>query len=405
MSRRLSNKYYWILTFIILHFFHYLDYVNYNPTIGGQLSNVIVLLLIVYVLTRKIDITNAVSYKYVLYFMLVPMLSIIPCYLDRGQSLFISFRAFMPSGIWLLYFFLQDKKFNADKVVKVILIIAFLRIGITFVEQFTYPVYYFANRTDIELENGIIREVEIRSGFRRYLISDTFFSMFAIFFYYQKLIERHKKKIIWLILFLIACFGLYMDQSRQFLASTVGSIAILSIFSSKYGLGGKIAFIALIVGIYVGYNFLFSELASKTTEELNDDNIRVASYAFYLFDYWGGPLSIIFGNGLPGSTSDYGIEIQKLETTLHFYRSDVGIVGALNIGGICTVLVFFFYYFKVVRKNWSYMELYQQLFLISALLNIPLIFPITQGTHYKCFWAILLFIIDRTIYKKNTIHK
>lgn len=114
---------------------------------------------------------------------------------------------------------------------------------------------------------------------------------------------------------------------------------------------------------------------------------------------------IIFGNGLPGSTSDYGIEIQKLETTLHFYRSDVGIVGALNIGGICTVLVFFFYYFKVVRKNWSYMELYQQLFLISALLNIPLIFPITQGTHYKCFWAILLFIIDRTIYKKNTIHK
>ena len=96
-----------------------------------------------------------------------------------------------------------------------------------------------------------------------------------------------------------------MDQSRQFLASTVGSIAILSIFSSKYGLGGKIAFIALIVGIYVGYNFLFSELASKTTEELNDDNIRVASYAFYLFDYWGGPLSIIFGNGLPGSTSDY----------------------------------------------------------------------------------------------------
>lgn len=46
------------------------------------------------------------------------------------------------------------------------------------------------------------------------------------------------------------------------------------------------------------------------------------------------------------------------------------------------------------------MELYQQLFLISALLNIPLIFPITQGTHYKCFWAILLFIIDRTIYKK-----
>lgn len=110
MSRRLSNKYYWILTFIILHFFHYLDYVNYNPTIGGQLSNVIVLLLIVYVLTRKIDISNAVSYKYVLYFMLVPMLSIIPCYLDRGQSLFISFRAFMPSGIWLLYFFLQDKK-------------------------------------------------------------------------------------------------------------------------------------------------------------------------------------------------------------------------------------------------------------------------------------------------------
>ena len=193
-----------------------------------------------------------------------------------------------------------------------------------------------------------------------------------------------------------------MDQSRQFLASTVGSIAIFSMFTSKYGLGGKIAFILLVVCLYFGYGFLFSELSSQTADELNDDNIRVASYTFYLWEYWKGPLTVIFGNGIPGN-SVYGDEIKNIEATMHFFRTDVGIVGALSIGGICTIAVFFSYYFTVVRKNWRFLEPYQKMFLISALLNVPLIFPITQGVHYKCFWAVLLFIIDQTIRKNKNV--
>lgn len=399
MTRKLSNKYYWLLTFIILHFFHYLDYVNYNPTLGGQVANVIVLLLIVYILTRKANYSSLPSSKYILSFMLVPILSFIPCFIDRGQDFITSFRAYLPSGIWILYFYLHEKKFDVQNVINIILIIAFVRIGITYIEQFTYPVYYFANRTDVELENGLIKEVEIRSGFRRYLISDTFFSMFAIFYYYQKIIDKDKKRVRSIILFAIACFGLYIDQSRQFLASTFGSIAILTVLSSKSGIGGKVFFFSLIVALYAGYSFLFSELASQTSEDINEDNIRVASYAFYFWDYWESPLGVLFGNGIPGN-SDYGDEIHRIETTMHLYRTDIGIVGALNIGGICTILMFFLYYLKVVRKNWSYMDMYQQLFLISALLNTPFIFPLTQGIHYKCFWAILIFIIDSTI-KKN----
>lgn len=402
MISKLSNKYYWLLTFIILHFFHYLDYVNYNPTLGGQVANVIVLILIIYVLNNKRNISHGASSKYVLYFMIVPLLSIVPCYIDRGQDFLTSLRAFLPSFIWVLYFFLNEKRYNVETVVKIILVIAFVRIGITFIEQYTYPVYYFANRTDVELENGMLREVEIRSGFRRYLISDTFFSMFAIFYYFQKITEkqRHKHNVINVLLFLIACFGLYMDQSRQFMASTIGSIAVISILSSKYRLGGKIFFVLLIVCLYVGYDYLFSELTSQTAEDISEDNVRVASYSFYFLEYWESPLGVIFGNGVPGD-SVYGDEIKNIESNYHLFRTDIGIVGALSIGGICTVLIFFLYYHKVVRKNWKYMEVYQQMFLISALFNVPLIFPITQGLHYKCFWAILLFIIDQTIQKNK----
>lgn len=402
MIRKLSSKYYWLLAFIILHFFHYLDYVGYNPTLGGQVANVIVILLIVYLLTRKTNYSPLPSSRYILSFMLIPILSFIPCFIDRGQDFITSFRAYLPSGIWVLYFYLYEKKFNYQNVINIILIIAFLRIGITYIEQFTYPNYYFANRTDVELENGLIREVEIRSGFRRYLISDTFFSMFAIFYYYQKIIDKDKKRFRNIILFAIACFGLYMDQSRQFLASTFCSIAILTIFSSRSSIGGKVFFIFLIIALYAGYSFLFSELTTQTYEDINEDNIRVASYAYYFWDYWESPLGVLFGNGIPGK-SDYGNEIHKIETTLHLYRTDIGIVGALSIGGICTVAMFFLYYLKVVWKNWKYMDLYQQLFLISALLNIPLIFPLTQGLHYKCFWAILIFIIDSTIIRNKRL--
>lgn len=402
MIRKLSSKYYWLLTFIILHFFHYLDYVDYNPTLGGQFANVIVLLLIFYLLTRKTNYLPLPSSRYILSFMLVPILSFIPCFIDRGQDVITSFRAYLPSGIWVLYFFLYEKKFNVQNVINIILIIAFLRIGITYIEQITYPIYYFANRTDGELENGLIREVEIRSGFRRYLISDTFFSMFAIFYFYQKIIMNDKKRLINIVLFGIACFGLYMDQSRQFLASTFGSIALLSVFSSKSGVGGKVFFAFLIVFLYVGYSFLFTELTTQTSEDINEDNIRVASYAFYFWDYWESPLGVLFGNGIPGN-SDYGNEIHKIETMLHLYRTDIGIVGALSIGGICTVALFFLYYLKVIWKNWKYIDLYQQLFLISSLFNIPLIFPLTQGLHYKCFWAILIFIIDSTIIKNKRL--
>lgn len=385
---------------IYLHSLHYFDYVNYDSTAGGWISNLIGIFCLTLFLIYNYPKRECPSKFYVAGFILVPILSFIPCYLEHGQGFITSFRAYLPLFVLFLYYYFHRNHFKADTLINIITVFAVVRTIILITQQFTYPNYLFAMRPEGYNEMGVYREIEVRSGIYRYYISDSYLSQFLIFYYFQKLTEKYTLKK--LLLFVLGLVGLYLDQTRQFMATTACAIIIIAMLSSKYRHKNIAAFFILVVGItiYLNFDTLFGSLAEQTTEDFTKDNIRLLSYNFFFNEYWGGPLSYIFGNGRPGQSA-YGNEINNIATDLHLYRSDVGVVGFLNQYGIVSVLFFFLFYALFVRKNWKYIDMHLKMFFCATFLNLPLVVFFVNNLNWYAFWAFMMYLLDESIVRNK----
>lgn len=390
-----------LVAFIYLHSLHYFDYIKYDPTIGGWISKLIAILCLLIFFFNKYTVKECPSKYYVMGFLFVPMLSFIPCYFEHGQSFIESFRAYLSLFVLFLYFYLHKKHFTAKTIINILTLFAVVRTIILIVQQFTYPNYLFAFRPEGYDEMGVFHEIEIRSGIYRYYISDSYLSQFLIFYYFQKLTEKYSIKKI--LLLVIGFIGLYLDQSRQFMATTAGALIFITVLSSKYKHRYSAAIILLILGaiLYNYWDVLFGSLAEKTSDEMTKDNIRVVAYYTFFYDFWGGPLSYLFGNGLAGN-SEYGIEMGHMMQDLKLFRSDVGIVGFLNQYGIVSVLFFLIFYASFLRKNWRFLDMHLKMFFCATFLNLPLVVFFVNNLNWYAFWAFMMYLLDESIVRNKS---
>lgn len=349
---------------------------------------------------------NRMHFHYlVLGMVLVPMLSFIPCYFENGQMFLSSFSAYSFFFLIFVYFLCHEGTITEKDLVKWITILAVLRTLILIIQQFTYPNYWFSFRPEGYIsQTGTFRTMEVRSGIYRFYIEDTFLSMFLVFYYADKL--THSFKTTYILLFFYGLLGVYLDQSRQFMTSTLAALLFVLLSSKmkykyKYTLLSIIT-IALMV-VYFNFDYLFGNLINKTEDDLSEDYIRFASYNHYLYDAWGGPLSFIFGNG-PIGDSVYGKISQYYEQEIRFFHSDVGIVGALHLFGIVTVLYLIYAYYSILRK-WKLLDDHIKMYFIGTLFNIPFICLYTQRPGYMVFWAFMIYLADLSISRKKTLLK
>jgi hypothetical protein len=163
------------VAFIYLHYLNYFNYVDYNPSLGGAaLCRILGALMLFCYFIYKYPISVCPSKKYVAGFIFLPMLSFIPCYLERGQSFFASLWAYFPFMILFIYFFLHKETVPIKFVINILTIYAVARTSLLIIEQFTYPHYWFSFRREYYDAYGNLRPIEIRSGIYRFYIFDTY---------------------------------------------------------------------------------------------------------------------------------------------------------------------------------------------------------------------------------------
>lgn len=391
---------------VFIHSLRYFDYVELNPTPYGWASNIMSLLLIAFYSVYGRKARGAVASKYLLGLLFVPMLSFLPCMLENGQGPVDSLRAYLYTFLVLIYYVLHAAKVKEKPLVQAITAIALVRIAILLIQQFTYPYYWFSFRPEGVNSEGYMETIEVRSGIYRFYIEDTYLSMFLVFYYLQKLTSKFTPGN--LVLFLVGLFGVYLDQSRQFMVSTLAAVIIPYVFVKKGHT--RLIVTGLIVALVIfGFTFgkdLFDELVEMSMDDMSDgDNIRLMSYATFLFQYWGGPLSVIFGNGPAWGNSAYGEELTYMMEYMKLYRADVGIVGTLNLFGISTVATLVYFYISFVFKNWSKLESHIKMYFIASLVNMPLVTIYTQNINWFVFMAFMLYLSDMSIAKADYINK
>lgn len=387
-----------LISFVFLQSLSYFDYVNINPTWHGRISNGLVLLLMLLCLISRSPRRMPAQYWF-LGLLAVPMLSFLPCWLENGQSPVVSLRAYMNVGLALVYFLLHKSAIREQDLVNVLTAFAVVRTLIVIIQQFTYPDYAFTSRPGGLDALGDYQDIEIRSGLYRFAIEDTFLSMFLVFYYFWKLTCRFNPYD--LFFFLFGLVGVYLDQTRQLMLSTILALALVMLFSRRIRRNWKIVLIVLVIlgGIVAFFaDRLFGELLMMTQGDLsNGQYIRTYAYTTYLLEFWGGPLSVIFGNGPIGGVSAYGEEIQYMYENLRLFHSDVGIVGAANLYGIVTVLFYFAFLVFFVFRNWKKLRIHLKMYFLAQIINLPMICIFTQNVNCMVFLAFMLFLCDRDI--------
>lgn len=389
--------------FVFLHSLMYFDYIGINPTYYGWISNILSLALIASLFVIKGPLRTPSS-PWLLLFLMVPMLSFLPCWIENGQSPLVSARAYLSSFLPLVFFILLRSGAKEKDLVKMLTLFAVVRTLINIIQQFTYPDYLFTFRPEGLDATGYFKGIEVRSGIYRYCIEDTFLSMFLVFYYFGRLLKRIDLSDVFFFFF--GLFGVYLDQTRQLMLSTLIALVLVPLLSLR-GKRRLILFVIMSLVILlaaINAAVLFEDLILMTTRDLDYDNIRILSYTTYLLEFWGGPLSVIFGNG-PVGDSAYGQQIAYMYENLKLFHSDVGIVGALNLYGIVTVLVYFAFIVFFVFRNWKKFRIHIKMYFVAQFINMPMICIFTQRVNCMIFLAFMLFLCDKDIRRCNYLRK
>lgn len=338
---------------------------------------------------------NALLFKYNVHlFIWIPFLSAYGALLYHHQSFGLSVLVLRTNFYWLLYFVLHIFNIPKKKIINLMLFIGAVWIFITIAQQFTYPHYYFFSRDDNE-------QSIFRAGVYRYMVVGHQYGDFVLFyFFYNFLIGRKFQHLAFVFFGLL---GLYFYGTRQFALSAVICLAISALLVKGMHRIYMIIFLGIAAAVVFYFkDQLFGQYVEMTEDQLKyGDDIRLLSANFFLTEYWPSKLARLIGNGTAYASSLYGREIVKINVYFHFYRSDVGIIGAYNQFGLLYALNILWVNIKgLTGKYFTYENNYMRLFFLNALILIVLSEYYSNPTVIP-FYCFILYLVDKSNEEKK----
>lgn len=149
----------------------------------------------------------------------------------------------------------------------------------------------------------------------------------------------------------------------------------------------------LIIGFYVCYDVLFSELLNQTREDANDDNIRVLSATYFLNQSFKNPFTLLIGYGVPFNGGYYDTYMKYIMKTMGFYTSDVGCVGELFTKGLLYIIVCYRLFYRLFFRFSNVIPIYIRMFIIFSSAMSIMIFPFV-GKPAVFMWTLILYVCD-----------
>ena len=208
---------------------------------------------------------------------------------------------------------------------------------------------------------------------------------------------------------MIGLVGLYYTGIRQIYGALLVCMAFPFIKETNKRFFrifiGLIVIIVLSGNLFLLIDKLFGSMIDLTMSQLTEDYIRIISGKFFLIDYYEHWLNYIFGNGVHYFKSSYGKEIEYYKEFYNYYKSDVGLIGALNEFGIIYILLLANIYIKIFRT-----KLIQGYKFISTFFLFTLLISLTSYNYFSKtgtipIFAILFYLVEILIVSKNKFNE
>lgn len=362
-----------------------------------------VILLLVYLSNAKKIINLKWVFPEVKWILIITIFSFIPALIFHDQEISLGLLASRTTYFWLGYYLLKIKNVKLRDLHNVMIFMGFLWCLIMIIQQITYPVIYFNFLNGSELE---INRYEDRGNLLRIFVDGSIFGFYFLLFYWNKFIKKLDFKTIFMVL--LGLSGILLTGSRQI----IFSIFVVFLFSflskikaiTKYNTKFIYVFVSL---IFLVITFAGEYLLSLVTLSL-DQNVTSTSYIrilemkFFVFEYWPNFLAVFLGNGWEHALSNYGKEVTNFKNMYGYYRSDIGLLGALNKFGIVYILVILSLFYRIIRRGPKLFvpDFIQYFFLLLLLTSI-------SGANFfemsSCIFVLIsiLYIIDKTNEKNS----
>ena len=384
---------FFVIYFMVLS--HFFDFRPLIPYLGAS-SGLFILLMLLGIMFRSgkfAQVFQLTGKKYPIVFLSFVIISAIPCYIYRFQPLFVTLTASWSYCSVLLFYFLYVYNVNSTALMKIVVFLAAIWTIIFFVQQFTYPSYIFG-RAFLEDKGGGFRE---RGGIICFTMSDAYGLAMLAFAYYAEKFSKNKSAFN-TIMMVIFFGGVYLTQSRLLMGSTfLGFMYCMLVAGNKKKYGkwqlNFLIFLCIICLLYFNFDLLFHDMKEQTEED-SEWFVRFESYAVY-GTYWAGPMTFLFGNGIPAGDSAYSKEIQEW-VDLWITRDDIGIMGAMNTFGLIFVLVFIRYLFRIYQ-NRNYIDKYLLTYALMTTICLPLGFPIFNHLVRTMIFTVYMYLVEKSI--------
>lgn len=382
------------------------SYVNWNPTYGGWIDNLLNLGLFFYWIFFFKSSKNMNFKKEVYLMMFLPFLSVFNSWGIYNQAPTSGIWVLIGHFIWIVYFLLHKYKISESVLLKIFCILSFTIVSIQIIQQFTYPNTLFGAMSVEEMvEKGVNEAVEKRNGLWRFRMHyNAYFTapiLFAIWIWLQK--KFNVSLFIWIILLLIS---VYLTLTRQVIASCVITI-LFSFFLNNKGKLKAFILIFLFVGIlYIFYDLLFLSFAEQTTADNTKDNIRLLAATYFWEESLKTPFTFLFGIGKGAANSSLA-QVQEMQISVYgFFVSDVGLVGEIYERGLIYVLMSYYLLYKLFIRLKNIIPIYIRMFVLYTVLMSVMIFPFI-GYYQILVWVMLLYVSDLYVnsYKLKNIHE
>ncbi|NTS42553.1 hypothetical protein HRG84_16750 [Flavisolibacter sp. BT320] len=377
-----------IITLISCRLFTYDGISDRSFDIAEIIVSALLITIVIFYLKSK-HLHQATFSSNIFLFVVLPFLSVFSAGIFHDQALQHSLLLLKTIVFWLLYYVLHIYNVPTKWVINLMVVIGVIWIVITVMQQFTYPVYHFYTRNE---EDGSI----LRAGVYRFFIEPKNYCLFIILFYYDKFLKS--KKVVFILMTLLGLIGYYYLGARQYAVSAFVCMILASVIQK----GSKRVFAILLILfvsiiLYALQDILLESYIEMTNEQLqDDDDIRILAAKFFLFEYWPHWLAVIFGNGEGHSYNSYGQELEKISKNLGYYKSDIGLIGALNTYGLVYIFSILIFYYKAIftvklNSNSNYLKLIIFNFFILSLLSFE--FTLPSSIIFFCF---IFYLMDKS---------
>lgn len=368
--------------------------IYWNPTYGGWVGNVVKICLMGYLILSRPKGSQYHFRSLVLLLIWVPFLSIVNSWMIYSQSPSRSMLLMASQSTWVIYFLLHKYNIQERTILRVFFYLALFLIAIQIIQQFTYPNAPFGTMSkSVMIEKHAMEAAEQRNGLWRFRMHQNGYYtapiLFAMWLWYRK--KANLKLAVFVALFLAS---IYLTLTRQVMFA-----CILTIFCSTFMGQKRVNFTALFLGLifigglYAYYDVLFSSLAEQTKEDSNEDNVRLLAASVLWDESTRNPLTFLFGYGLPDSSSQYGIHVERLQRLFGIFTSDVGFIGQIFERGAIYVCICYCMLIRLFFKLKKSIPTYIRMFVMFAGVMSVMIFPCIYPPQ-NIVWVMLLYVCD-----------